>query len=133
MKWHYSASNSRDHNLISYILFNHHQVQKLKLIYTFLTFILSYASSLFYSNANFILGLNVFVMLTVLLFVFNNCRLYISYTCPYAQRAWITRNCKVISLTRQIMSTDWTRFVVFHAKLLFLLTRFEDENCSPWH
>nr|XP_023927114.1 uncharacterized protein LOC112038527 [Quercus suber] len=22
-------------------------------------------------------------------------RLYISYTCPYAQRVWITRNCKV--------------------------------------
>lgn len=26
-------------------------------------------------------------------------RLYISYTCPYAQRVWITRNCKVISTT----------------------------------
>lgn len=26
-------------------------------------------------------------------------RLYISYTCPYAQRVWITRNCKVIFTT----------------------------------
>ncbi|XP_021722323.1 glutathione S-transferase L3-like isoform X2 [Chenopodium quinoa] len=25
-------------------------------------------------------------------------RLYVSYTCPYAQRVWITRNCKVPSL-----------------------------------
>lgn len=51
--------------------------------------------------------LNAYVMLIMLLFVFNNCRLYISYTCPYAQRVWITRNCKVISLTRPITSTDF--------------------------
>ena len=27
--------------------------------------------------------------------IFIHWRLYISYTCPYAQRVWITRNCKV--------------------------------------
>ncbi|XP_076913884.1 glutathione S-transferase L3-like [Bidens hawaiensis] len=32
---------------------------------------------------------------------YGTTRLYISYTCPYAQRAWITRNCKAFPLSEQ--------------------------------
>ncbi|KAI9118775.1 hypothetical protein K1719_010220 [Acacia pycnantha] len=33
-------------------------------------------------------------------------RLYISYTCPYAQRAWITRNCKGLQEKIQLVPLD---------------------------
>ncbi|KAK1396346.1 GST N-terminal domain-containing protein [Heracleum sosnowskyi] len=33
-------------------------------------------------------------------------RLYISYTCPYAQRTWITRNCKGLQDTIQLVPID---------------------------
>lgn len=35
---------------------------------------------------------------------FLNQRLYISYSCPYAQRTWITRNCKVVSLGKHLFN-----------------------------
>ncbi|KAH6838129.1 glutathione transferase lambda 2 [Perilla frutescens var. hirtella] len=33
-------------------------------------------------------------------------KLYISYTCPYAQRAWITRNCKGLQETIKLVPID---------------------------
>lgn len=47
-------------------------------------------------------------------------RLYISYKCPYAQRVWITRNCKV--LLRVLFNSISPYYSSFYNFLLWVLS-----------
>lgn len=56
----------------------------------------------------------LFLEKKLILIQFLQFRLYISYSCPYAQRVWITRNCKVVWMVSFFI---WIRiyscFVIF--------------------